>query len=277
MDEKWLHLHKQKVRDFCSSCRVHCHCPQIFLRLHVIEHRTIHRDDGKAQSDAGRQFTDGCRRLFCCDGKEHAVLDESVQLDPGKGREIAVLAEEDMIDSGYEQGLTIPDSWKMNRIGQDRNADTDGCIQCSVEYKNVGVGVSYMIYGDAEEDNSREIRGFGDFEHDGRVKDNAYENSQNDVIEDRAFIFNFSTGYPESAKEDARSPEGTDQGAGDPVLTDLQHVGGVGLNALECRDDGVERCSTAAAEKVYNKTYECRGDRPEDSLSGHGEAGFLWC
>ena len=149
---KWLHLPDQKVRDFRGSGPVHCHCLKIFLRLHVIQHSAIHRDDRKADPYAGSQFPNCRRRLFCCDREEHAVLNESVELYPGEGGEAAVLAEEDVIDARYEQRFPVTYPWEMDRIGQNCNADTYDRIKCSVEHKNVGVGVIDMVHRDAEED-----------------------------------------------------------------------------------------------------------------------------
>ena len=215
------------------------------------------------------------RRLLCCDGKEHAILDKAVQLDPGKRGETAVLAEEDVIDARHEQRFPVPYPWEMDRVGQDCNADTDDRIQCSVEYKDVGVGVPNVIYGDAQEDDCGEIGRLRDFEHDSRVENNADEQGQDDVIDDRAVIFDLTASHPEGAKEDARSPEGSNQGAGDPVPANFQHIGRVGLDTLQRGDNGIERRSAAAAEKVYDQAYECRHDGAEDSLPRYGEAGLL--
>jgi hypothetical protein len=45
-----------------------------------------------------------------------------------------------------------------------------------------------------------------------------------DVIDDRAVIFDLTASHPEGAKEHARSPECADQGAGDSVPADFEHV-----------------------------------------------------
>ena len=47
--------------------------------------------------------------------------------------------------------------------------------------------------------------------------------------------------------QDHASPEGPHKGPGNAFLSHLEHVGGIGLDALEGRNDGVERRSSPAS------------------------------
>ena len=154
----------------------------------------------------------------------------------------------------------------MNRVDKDRHAYADDRLEGTVEDVDVGVRVLNVVYRYAQKDNSGEESILRDVQQNGGVDHQTREDSEQD-IKDHSGAEVAALGQ-EFQKQDCRTPEGADQCAYDAVLALSEHVGGVGLHALQGGDDRVEGLAAHAAKDVDDHTEPDGDDRADDTLTG---------
>ena len=79
----------------------------------------------------------------------HAVLDKAVELHLGKGRQLAVLPQQHVVDARDEQRLPVPRARQMQGIHHRADADAEQGIEHAVQDINVGLLVPDVVHGDA--------------------------------------------------------------------------------------------------------------------------------
>ena len=75
----------------------------------------------------------------------------------------------------------------------------------------------------------------------------------------------------ELQKQDRRAPEGAHQSAYNAVLALPEHVGGVGLHALEGGNDGIEGLAAHSAKGVDDHAQPYGNNGADDALTGRND------